>query len=67
MLRIEGHCRNQPYRTMLVLYKPLLSLEESFKELCIHNKMKHFGYESGCGIHDVARHLKEKLICSIDE
>ena len=49
-LRIEAHCRNQPNKSKLVLYKPLLRLYSHLKQLYISNKMKRFSYKGGCGM-----------------
>ena len=56
-LRIEVHHSNQPCKTKLLLYKPLLSLLQLFiKQLYINNKTEHFGYRSGCGVHGCRMH-----------
>ena len=49
-LRIESHHRNQPNKSKLVLYKPLLRLYSHLKQLYISNKMKHFSYKGVCGV-----------------
>ena len=43
--------RNQPNKSKLVLYKPLLLLYSSLKQLYISNKMEHLSYKGGCGVH----------------
>ena len=52
-LIIDVRHRNQPNKSKLVLYKPLLPLQLSFnKQMCISNKMEHFNYKGGfcvCG------------------
>ena len=49
-LRIEAHRRNQPNKSKLTLYKPLLRLYSHLKQLYISNKMKRFSYKGGCGV-----------------
>ena len=44
-LRIEACHRNQPNKTMLVMYKLLLSL---LKQLYIGNKTEHLNYKGTC-------------------
>ena len=51
-LRIEAHCRNQPNKNKVALYKPLLHFYSHLKQLYTSNKMEHFSYKGGCGIHD---------------
>ena len=50
-LRIEAHHRNQPNKSRLGLYKPLLHFYSHLKQLYISNKTEHFNYKSGCGVH----------------
>ena len=54
-LRIGVYLRNQPNKTKLALYKLLISLYESFKQLYMSEKIEHGSYEEGCGMH-VLRH-----------
>ena len=54
-LRIESRCRNQPNKSKLSLYKPLLCLYSHLKQPYISNKMKHFSYKGGCGVHGRTR------------
>ena len=49
-LRIEAHHRNQPNKSKLALYKPLLRLYSHLKQPYISNKMKRFSYEGGRGV-----------------
>ena len=49
-LRIEVRRRNQPNRSKLALYKPLLRLYSHLKQPYISNKTKHFSYKGGCGV-----------------
>ena len=49
-LRIEVCHRNQPNKSKLALYKPLLCLYSHLKQLYISNKTKHFSYKGGCGV-----------------
>ena len=46
-VRIEACHRNQPCKTKLSLYKPLLSLTQ---QLYISNKTECFSYRGGCGV-----------------
>ena len=48
-LRIEARHRNQPNKSKLSLYKPLLRLYSHLKQPPISNKMKRFSYKGGCG------------------
>ena len=54
-LRIEARRRNQPNKSKLVLYKPLLHLYSHLKQLYLSNKTKRFSYKGGC---DVLRHMR---------
>ena len=49
-LRIEEHRRNQPNKSKLALYKPLLRLYSHLKQPYISNKTKHFSYKGGWGV-----------------
>ena len=49
-LRIEAHCRNQPNKSKLALYKPLLHFYSHLKQLYISNKTECFSYKGGCGV-----------------
>ena len=62
-LRIEAHRRNQPNKSKLVLYKPLLRLCRHLKQPYISNKTKRFSHKGGCGVHGRTRIevLKEEL------
>ena len=57
-LELKTH-KNQPEKTKLVLYKPLLRFKRHLKQL-ISDKMAHFSCKDGCGI-CVSRCLKEEL------
>ena len=51
-LRIEACRRNQPNKSKLELYKPLLHLYSHLKQPYISNKTKRFSYKGGdcvCG------------------
>ena len=51
-LRMEVRHRNQPNKSKLALYKPLLRLYSHLKQPYISNKMKRFSYKGGrdvCG------------------
>ena len=50
-LTIEDHHRKQPNKSMLPLYKPLLHFYSHLEQLYISNKIEHFSYKGGCGIH----------------
>ena len=50
-LRIEACRRNQSNKSKLALYKSLLHFYSHLKQLYISNKMKHFSYNGGCGMH----------------
>ena len=54
-LRIGARCRNQPNKSKLVLYKPLLRLYSHLKQPYISNKAKRFSYKGGRGVHGRAR------------
>ena len=47
-LTIEVCCRNQPNKSKLALYKPLLHFYSHLKQLYINNKTEHFSYKGGC-------------------
>ena len=49
-LRIEARHRNQPNKSKLALYKPLIRLCSHLKQLSISNKTKRFSYKGGCGV-----------------
>ena len=49
-LRIEALHRNQPNKSKLALYKPLLYFYSHLKQLYISNKKEHFSYKGGCGV-----------------
>ena len=55
VLRIGAHHRNQPNKSKLALYKPLLRLYSHLKQLYISNKTKRFSYKGGCGVRRRAR------------
>ena len=68
-LRIEVRCRNQPNKSKLVLYKPLLHLYSHLTQLYISNKTKRFIIQVCVvcvGIH-MLRHLKEWLALATDK
>ena len=50
-LTIEAHRKNQPNKSKLALYKPLLHFYSQLKQLYISNKMECFSYKGECGIH----------------
>ena len=54
-LRIGARRRNQPNKSKLALYKPLLCLYSHLKQPYISNKMKHFSYKGGHGERGRAR------------
>ena len=60
-LRNEMHCRNQPNKSKLALYKPLLCLYSHLKQLYISNKTKRFSYKGGCGVCGHTRIEAEEL------
>ena len=43
-LIIEVHYINQPCKTKLSLYKPLICFNSRLKQMCISNNMEHFGF-----------------------
>ena len=49
-LRIETHHRNQPNKSKLALYEPLLYFYSHLKQLYISKKMECFSYKGGCGV-----------------
>ena len=69
-LTIEARHRNQPnksklslYKPLLCLYKPLLCLYSHLKQLYISNRTKHFSYKGGRGMcgHTRIEAFKEEL------
>ena len=50
-LRFEACCRNQPNKSKLAVYKPLLHFYSHLKQLYISNKMEHFSYKCGFDVH----------------
>ena len=54
-LRIGARRRNQPNKSKLVLYKPLLCLYSHLKQPYISNKAKRFSYKGGRGVRGRAR------------
>ena len=49
-LIIKQHHINQPNKSKLALYNPLLHFYSQLKQLYISNKMECFNYKGGCGI-----------------
>ena len=50
-LRVQACCINQPNKSKLSLYKPLLLRTLTFfKQLYTRNKTEHFSYKGGCGV-----------------
>ena len=49
-LRIGARRRNQPNKSKLALYKPLLRLYSHLKQPYISNKTKCFSYKGGRGV-----------------
>ena len=49
-LRIEARRKNQPNKSKLALYKPLLRLCSHLKQPHISNKTKRFSYKGVCGV-----------------
>ena len=47
-LRIEARRRNQPNKSKLALYKPLLHFYSHLKQLYMSNKTERFSYKGGC-------------------
>ena len=62
-LRIEARHKNQPNKSKLPLYKPLLHLCSHLKQPYISNKTKRFSHKGGCGVHGrmCIEVLKEEL------
>ena len=54
-LRIGVRHRNQPNKSKLALYKPLLRLYSHLKQPYISNKAKRFSYKGGRGVRGCAR------------
>ena len=50
-LSIDVHHTNQPNKSKLVLYKPLIHIYSHLKKLCMHTMMIYFSYKCGCGVH----------------
>ena len=48
---IEAHCRNQPNKSKLALYKPLFHFYINIKQLYISQNKERFSYKIECGIH----------------
>ena len=55
---INEHHRYKPNNSKLVMYKPLLLLYWSFKQLYISNKMECSSYKDRCGMHGRHTHIK---------
>ena len=49
-LRNKAHHRNQPNKSKLALYKPLLHFYSHLKQLYINNRTEHFSYKGGYGV-----------------
>ena len=45
---IHMHCRNQPNKSKLSLYKSLLHCNNRLKQLQLSNKAEGFSYKGGC-------------------
>ena len=54
-LRNEAHHRNQPNKSELALYKPLLHFSSHLKQLYMSNKTERFNYKDGCGMRERTR------------
>ena len=54
-LTIGARRRNQPNKSKLSLYKPLLGLYSHLKQPYISNKTKRFSYKGGRGVRGRAR------------
>ena len=54
-IRIEVHRRNQPNKSKLMVYKPLLHLYSHLKQPYISNKTKRFSYKGVCGVYGRTR------------
>ena len=54
-LRIEARRKDQPNKSKLALYKPLLCLYSHLKQPYISNKTKRFSYNGGDGVRGRAR------------
>ena len=54
-LTIETCCKNQPNKNKLVLYKPLLSLQQ---QVYISNKIEWFSYTGGCSVCGHCTHIE---------
>ena len=69
-LRNEARHRNQPNKSKLALYKPLIHFYSHSKQLYTSNKTEHFSCKGGCGmcrhIH-ISRQLKEELTWATDK
>ena len=49
-LRNEACHRNQPNKSKLALYKPLVYFYSHLKQLYMSNKTECFSYKGGCGM-----------------
>ena len=49
-LRIEACHRNQPNKSKLALYKPLLHFYSDLKQLYTSKKTEHFSYKGGYSV-----------------
>ena len=68
-LTIEAHGRNQPNKSKVALYKPLLHFYSDLKKLYIRNKTEHFNIKVGViymGV-CVSSCLKKELAWAIDK
>ena len=62
-ITIDSCCTNQPNKSKLAFYKPLLYFNS---QLLSNDKMGRFNCKGECGIH-VSRHLKEELAWDRDK
>ena len=56
-LTIEVCCRDQPNNSKLVLCKPWIHFYNHLIQLYLSNKMEHFSFKGGCGVHGFT-HIK---------
>ena len=62
-LSIDAHHGNQPNKSKLALYKPLIQFSSGLKWLYISNKLKHFSYLVPVNMLEYFRNNREQKEC----
>ena len=58
---------NQPSKSKLVLYKPLICIYSCLKQSYTCNKLTHFGHKGGCGVYVVCISCLKELAWTTDK